>query len=443
MAQPGVQDDDGSFQRPSLDEIEQRFVDKAEEELGQSVDLSQGSPIKQIFDVVILEHNYLWQLLEDVYYSAYYGHGYEDQLDKLLALSQFSRIPRRAATGEVTFSVNTANPHDVIIPEGTRVASYETEDRPPIPYKTTEPVRLEAGHAHVANVPIRACEPWETDLDSEWLGKETNVAANTIETFQTSIAGVDEVTNPYPTGSQSREKGYSYIEGRDRESDKEFRERFENSMGLAANASLHALRSAVRNLDGVRNARIEENTTMIDNRDGSDPDLPPLPPKSFRLTVLGDEHNDVIAQTITDTRSAGIESYGEDSGDSTVVNGDETEEYWDWAEQTEIYVDVTVTHDDEFPSDGSLDVENAIIDYIGGETAQEVYHDGLGLGEDVIRDMVFKQAMNVEGVWRANVEIGKDPAATGFSDIFIEDKQAAVTSPDSINVFTEYSDRVA
>lgn len=431
----GIQDDDGSFQQETVNEIEQRFIDRAKDELGEDIDLSQGSPLKQLIDVVILEDEYIWQLLEDVYYSAYYGHAYEEQLDKLMALTQFSRIPRRGATGEVTFTVQTANQEDVIIPEGTRVATYETEDRPSIPFKTEETVRFPAGAGSVSNVPVRACEPWETDLDEEWLGAETNVAAGTIEKFQTPVSGIDHVTNPNPTGDQSLEKGYSYIEGRDRETDEEFRNRYESEMASNATASLDALADSVDAIDWVRNTDIEENVTMTDNRSSGG-----LPEKSFRLTVLGDGPADEIAQKIVETRSAGIESYGDSSGVGTTIDGTLREESFDWANEVPIYVNVTVTHDSEFPSDGSLRVENNIIEYIGGEKANGDTVNGLGMGDDVVYDMIFKEAMDVQGVWSVDLSIGKSSDGLGTNDLGIFGSDTAMSASADINVFTEYKE---
>lgn len=433
MVTPGIQDDDGTFQRPTLDEIEQRIHDKAREELDENVDLSQGSPIKQLLDIVILESDHLWELLEETYYAAYYGHTYEEQLDKLLELAQIKRIPRRGATGEVTFTTEVANVHDVIIPEGTRVSSHQTEDRPPIPFITTETKRLEAGHNSV-NVPIRAAEPWETDVDERWLGEETNVAAGTIRNIETAIAGVDRVSNQHPTGEASRRYGFSFIEGRDREADHEFRERFESMMGSEGAASLDAIKTAVKGVGGVRSVHVDENYSMEEDENG-------LPPKSFRVIVHGDAPNDEIAQTIISKRSAGIEDFGEDSGEATTKDGVTREVNFDWAGEVGIHVEVEVTHDDRFPSDGNKRVEDNIIKYIGGETVDGDEYDGTDMGRDVIYDMVFKQAMKVRGVFRVELYIGDDEENLGTDDVVIPDKHTAITTPEDVIVFNSMKDK--
>lgn len=430
----GIQEDDGTFQRKTFADIERDILAKAREELGENVDLSQGSPIKQLLDVVIYEHERTWHLLEDLYYSSYYEDAYGTQLDKLLSLAAMDRIPRRGATGEVSFSVNVANQQDITIPRGTVVTTAPTEDKPPIPFKTTQPAVLEAGDASVDRVPIRAGEPWEDDIElgPEWLGEQTNVAAHTITQFRTGVDGVDHVTNPAPTGETDASAGYDFVRGRDRETDAEFRERYESTMGENGAATLANIRASVQNLPMVEQTSIEENVTMQDNTDSGG-----LPPKSFRVTVLtqNGDYNDEIAQAIgKESRAAGIQSYGSASGQWQSADGVIRTENFDLAMKTQIYVDVTVTHDGTFPDDGNKQVESAIIEYIGGTDADGDYYEGVPMTEDVVYDLVWKAAMSVQGVWMADVKIGTSDPPSGTSNISIGEDEVAQTAPGSVAV---------
>ena len=436
MATEGIQDDDGTFQRPDLQDIVDRKEELAAEHFGPDVDLSQGSPVKQIIDVTAVEHEYMWKLLEEVYYSAYFEHAYEDQLDKLLAIAAIRRRPRRGATGEVTFSTNVANENDVVIPEGTRVATEETEDRPSIPFKTEEPATLNAGTRTVTDVPIRACEPWETDLGEEWLGSETNVASNTIVEFETPISNVDNVANPNPTGRASREDGFSYIQGRDRETDAELRERFRAKYGESAHATLDGIAANLLDLNGVKSVKMEENVTM-EYQTG----VGGLPPKSFRATVLGDVPNDDVAQAIFDKRPAGIQSYGNASGNAYSREEEPFGERWDWAEAEDIYIEADVTHTDDYPSDGNLQVENAIIRKIGGETVEGDEYTGLGMGSTVVYDTVHSEVMAIDGVWRVDLEMGTDPDDLDADDVEIDSGKSAMTDDGKVNVFNTHEER--
>ena len=431
----GIQEDDGSFQRKSFADIERDILSKAREELGEDVDLSQGSPIKQLLDVTLYEHERTWKLLEDLYYSSYYEDAYATQLDKILSLAAMDRIPRRGATGAVTFSVDVANTDDIPIPRGTVVTTKPTADKPAIPFKTTAVAVLPVGEAAVEDVPIRAVAPWEdeTDLDPDWLGDQTNVAAHTITEFRDGVSGVDHVTNPAPTGDTDIAGGYDYVRGRDRETDAEFRDRYESTFGENGAATLDNIRASVQNLPAVETAAIEENVEME-----TDPDTG-LPGKSFRVTALTTEpgYHDEIARAIgKESRSAGIESYGSSSG--MWVSSDEIQrtEHFELAGKQMVYVQADVTHDDTFPDDGNKRVEEAIIRYIGGDTTGGDYHKGVPLGEDVVHDLVWNAAMSVQGVWQADVYIGTDEPATSTASIEIDPIEVAKTSPGAISVTT-------
>lgn len=427
----GVQDDTGEFQRKKLQQIERDIVQRARQELDEDVELSQGSPIKQLFDVVVLESERFWKVLEDVYYSAYYEDAYGKQLDRLLSLAMLERIPRRVATGEVVFGVNgAANDFDVTIPRGTRVSTEPTDDKPAIPFITTDAAVLEAGASQTDLVPVRAAEPWECDLSADWLGSETNVAANTITNFINPIDGVDTVTNPHPTGAYSFEEDYDYQRGRDRETDAEFRNRYEETLGENAAATLDAIRANVKNDPGVDAAFIEENVTMEDRTDEGG-----LPPKSFRLTVLGGFRND-IAQRIVESRPAGISSHGDIEGKAYTDDGEERTEYFDRATEIPVYVDVSVTTNQNFPDDGTKRIESAIIEYVGGTTADQTEHEGATMGEDIVYDLVYQAAMSVQGVFRAEVymDTDEDDGITSTADISVGKKEFARTSPGRINV---------
>ena len=320
---------------------------------------------------------------------------------------------------------------DTTIERGTVVTTQPTDERPAIPFKTTEVAILEAGAASVDNVPIRAGEPWEDDISvgTEWLGAATNVAAHTITDTRSTIDGVDHVTNPAPTGDTDVDAGYDYVTGRDRENDAEFRDRYESTLGESGAATLDNIRASVESLPAVEGAGIEENVTM-DHQDG-------LPPKSFRVTVATTAENyaDEIARAIgKESRSAGIESVGETAGQWVSDDGITRTENFEVSEEVLVYVGVDVTHDQTYPDDGNRRVERAIIEYIGGENIVGEAYDGGAMGEDVVYDLVFKAAMSVRGVRRADVRIDTTEPAAATDDIEVDALEMAKTSPGAISV---------
>lgn len=131
-------------------------------------------------------------------------------LDKFLALFGFARQRAVAATGFVTFSRTTASNSDIVIPQGTEIATaFSNETDYSAVFITTTQVTLSAGELSVA-APVRAASP----------GIAGNVAANTITAFVGNFTlGVTDVTNELPTSG-----------GLSAESDDEFKLRFRNTV---------------------------------------------------------------------------------------------------------------------------------------------------------------------------------------------------------------------
>lgn len=428
----GIQED-GEFERKFVGDIQSSLEKRAEAMFGENIDLSPGSPHQQLIDIASLELAHLWESLEGVYYASYFKDAYGVQIDRILSLAGVSRIPRRGATGEVKFTTNSPNDSDVTIPAGTRVSTDSTETTPSIPFRTTDSATLTAGDTEVTQVPIRALEPWEASVDAESLGTETNISSDSITNIDDPISGIDAVTNPYPTGGTgTRDDGssYDFVTGRDRETDSELKNRYRDSLSLGGSATLGSIEAAVYNTEGVDSSDIEENTSNTDNTDSGG-----LPPKSFRVTVLTNGANpDDIAQSILETRSAGIQSYGNFSGTATLEGGEEYSEYYDEADDTQIYIDASLDVTDTFPADGDEQVKENILHYIGGIKNDGTSVSGLSIGNDVLYDMVFSAAMNVQGVRRADVKIGTSSSPSGTSDISIANGNVARTHDNNFTV---------
>lgn len=424
--------DDGSFRAKDVGDIQDSLLTTARQEFGNNIDLSPGSPPRQLIDIATIELADVWQSMEGTYYASYFEDAFGVQLDRILALAGVGRLPRRGATGEVVFSAETAPSRDIDIPRGTEISTERSGDEPQIPFKTTEAAILTSGTTQTDPVPIKALEPWETDVEERHLGSDTNVAAGTITRIITPVSGVTDVSNPLPAGdSGERDDGstYSFTYGRDRETDAELKARYENSLASGGKASLQALKSNVFSADSsVGGVSIEENNSMTDNTGSGG-----LPPKSFRVTVLGGFDQN-IAQAILDTRSAGIESYGSQSAVATLDDGSEYTEYFDRATETQIYIDIDVGARDTFPSDGPTIIKDNIIRYIGGVTSKGTDYAGTDIGEDVMYDIVFGAIMNVRGTRNATVSIGTSASPTASDDVVVSPSEIARTSSDNITV---------
>jgi uncharacterized phage protein gp47/JayE len=332
----------------------------------------------------------VWQLAEDCYYAGYIDFATGSSLDYVAALIGFTRKQATKATGTVTFSRSTAATSDILIPAGTRVATPDES----VVFKTSEAVTLLTGNTSV-----------DASIEAEEAGSAGNVAANTITKIVDPVSGIESVTNSNPTSG-----------GSDTESDETFRWRVKTTISGLGKATLDAIKTAVLAVDGVTTAKIEENDTINDNTPGGG-----LPPKSFRVTIMGGTNNDV-AQAIFDSKPAGIRPYGDTSGTAYDQDGNEYTVYFARPTTVNIYADVDIT------SDGTAISEQDVKD------AVKAYINNLEIGEDVIYNKVVAAVMDIQGVVDATVKIDTASPPTGTSNIAIADTEIAQTDDAKITV---------
>jgi uncharacterized phage protein gp47/JayE len=413
----GIQPD-GSLRRPHVDELRDRLERTFKNAAGENIELNQGSPQQQIIDMAAQEFAHHWMALEEVYYAGFFQDASGEALDKQLALAGFTRIPSRSATGEVVFSRESPAPDDITIPAKTVVTTRRTETRPQIPFETAEEVILSEGDTEVT-ASIEALKPWQSELNEEWLGEETNVTADSITRFDDLVGGIDDVTNPNPTGDEA----LGYVEGRDRETDAEFKLRYENSLAEGGSSTIQAIKSNVFNADeDVRSVRVDE---------VRDPDTG----YGVNVIVLAPGVPDgTIAQAIVDSRAGGLESFGAESGVGLLDDGTEKTEAFDRATEQTIYADADVTTSSTFPADGREQIENGIIRYIGGTATDGILYPGLEIGEDVIHDQVKRRVMEIQGVVEADVQIDTADPPAGTANIVIGDDATAMTGTDAVDI---------
>ena len=155
-------------------------------------------------------------------------------LDRRAAEIQPASIVRRAAlfaTGEVTF-IRPGVAGITNIPIGTIVAAEDQDGL--VKYRTTAAGQITAGNTSSAPVDVVALEA----------GERANVDGASIVKFVSRVAGVTAVTN-----------AVSLENGRDRESDREFRARLKSYVQSLSRGTVTALEGFARNVrlsDGRR-----------------------------------------------------------------------------------------------------------------------------------------------------------------------------------------------
>lgn len=244
-------------------------------------------------------------------------------------------------------------------------------------------------------------------------GADTNVGANTVTILSSSISGVDSVTNP--VGGDG---------GRDEEQDDTYRERAKRELSEGMRASLPALISQIRNVEGVNSITIIDNDTNSSDADGR-------PGHSFEAIVgAPSESYDAVAEAILETKAAGDTSVGGYDGTAVtrtleLVNGQTKDITFSKPTTVQIYVDCDLTKTESYAGDEA--VQDHIVQYIGGVLSSGDDTSGeLDAGDDVVYNQMVEAIMDVEGVYDiTNLEFDNTTSPTGTSNYTIAASEVA------------------
>lgn len=225
----------------------------------------------------------------------------------------------------------------------------------------------------------------------------------TITQIQTSRLGWDSVTNPLAA-----------VSGRLRETDEELRIRFRNTKFERAGNIVEAVYSALFSLDDVQQVYIDDNNTDVTNANGT-------PGHSFLVLVDGGTSVE-IARAIWDNRGAGVASVGNTSVTITDKFGYQREIKFSRPTPVNIYIQLELTTDQNFPEDGYDQIREAIIDYV----------DGLSIGQDVLYSRLYTPINSVKGHQVDSMLIGTTNPPTGTSNIITNFDEVGQVLPENI-----------
>ncbi|NQX67989.1 baseplate J/gp47 family protein [Paenibacillus alba] len=365
---------------------------KAKDAFGQNINTSERSVMGVLLRLFAWFLARAWQNSEDVYNSAYVNTATGPNLDRLGPYGGITRIQATKATG----TLRITGTDGAIIPLGFRVAAGSSL------FETTASVTL--GSDGTALATIQAVTP----------GRSGNLAAGTIKTIVNPTVSVTAASNTTETAG-----------GREKETDKEFRDRFVISSEGRGKATVGSIRAALLSVTGVRAATVIENYSIL-TVDGR-------PPKCFQAYVLGGNDAD-IGQAILDTKAGGIEPYGnvsvtvkDDAGFNHVM-------YFSRADEIGMNVRFAVKTTASYPRDGDDQLRTAAIRYIGGEDMDGTLYVGLNMGEDVVCSRLYALAYAVEGIEDVVPEISMDGVTWTKSNLSIAPNQVAQTAYGMVSV---------
>lgn len=385
--------DENGYRRKTYDEILEEMQSRARELFGEKINLSKTSPVGLFIMLIAWFLSLVWKDNEDVYHSAHPNQATGVNLDRLLPYSGITRNLAQFAEGEVTLT-GTAG---YTVEQGFQVAT--TSD---VFFETVLDVTLDTTGIGVAR--IRALE----------VGRVGNVEAGEINTIVNPDANVESVINNEPT-----------TKGREKETDLEVRQRRDISIeGLGA-ATVPSIRARLLEMPDIRAATVIENyeNEVVNGQ----------PPHSIQAFVLGGD-DQVIAETIFNTKAGGIRPYGNTTRQVTDESGRAHTVGFTRAVEIPIYSRITITKSAAFPSDGADRIRRTIVQFIGGKDNSGALYSGLNMGEDVIYSKLIAKVFQVEGVEDLNLELSKDNTTYVQSNIAIGPEEVAQTDVDYIGV---------
>jgi uncharacterized phage protein gp47/JayE len=270
------------FSKKSFSDLGSDLEDslRSSDSFGADIDFTDQDPLYQ-FSVPILEMGAeLWELAEQVFYSASpkYAEGVP-----LKATGKYIGIAGKQAHKSATLERFIGTP-DTVIPLGFKVKTSTD-----IFYETIESKLI--SQTGYIDINIAAVNP----------GKDGDTPANTITIIVTPIIGLDSIINP------SASTG-----GQDQEMDVDFRDRYQESTAIGAGSTTDAIKANLLSVTGVIDAEITENET--------DTEIDGIPAHSFETFVYGGTDADV-AQAIFTKKPGGLKAFGTTTVDVTYSQG--------------------------------------------------------------------------------------------------------------------------
>lgn len=377
-----------------------RFLDwwadietKARTVFGEKINLTERTPLGIILRLIAWSLGLISQLAENVYNSAFVDTAKGVSLDRVVKRIGIRRHKADYARG----FIRVTGTNGKLIPSDFRVRTNSG-----IVFATTEAATI--SETGTVMIPIRALD----------IGTSGNVPENTITVVVNPNGDVQSVTNPQRTEG-----------GRERETDLELRERYDLSLSKGGSSTVESIRSTLLQLTGVRGCIVEENDSLLE-KEG-------IPPKAVAPIVFGGSDQE-IAVTIKATKAGGIQSWGET--EVTVIDSMGNPQIIGFTRPTEvpIYINVTLSTNENFPVDGKTHVRSKLIQSIGGQDADETIYDGLGLEENVVHSRLISSVYQVPGIEDVELTLGEDPLNMSEGNILISKWQVAQTDWQKVTV---------
>lgn len=333
------------FTRPDFDTIEADFKTRFEAKftVGDNIPSTEPESFLGILSTALAQmKNDLYEDVEDCYYSGYVSMANGVSLER----AAYPIILRSATHSTAT--QRFIGTDGQVIPAGFRVETMDDRQ-----------------YEVVTGGTIGVSGQLDLTVQSVLTGLAQNAPISAIKYIPTPLVGLTSTSNITPASG-----------GYDIETESEYRAKVIAQREADLTSSLQAIVNRVRNVTGVVDAFGIENVT-------EDVDIDGRPPGSFEIIVEGGTDND-IAHAIFDSKSSGVESFGDVMVTIVDERGDSQPTYFSRLAPVETFVKVTLTTDASYDSViEEPKIRQRILEYIGGVDQESVTHVGVGIGEKV------------------------------------------------------------
>ena len=328
------------------------------------------------------------QAQQKVYYSAFISTAIGSALDRLGANVGLPRKVARPASTPLTIVTDG----EYLIEAGTQ---FETDDG--YIFDLTEDV-----------LTAQKDGKWQGvgNAEAEDTGEVTNVEPNTITITYNPDESILSVTN--------NEKASG---GQDYEEDPQYRARLIMENANRPSPTVNGVRSALLNVQGVREVNIVENPFAVADKYGN-------PPYSVHIYVLGGKEQD-IADCLISHLAVGITLTGSVVCNAVDATGNNKKIYFDFATDRPISVQIKLKTNAEWNVDkGSDYVKETVSDFI----------NQLEMGDTVYLTKLYPQIYTIPGIDDAKILIGKSKGSLSADDIVLDEFEAPSCKSDDVEV---------
>ncbi len=383
----------GGFELKTLEQILDEIGAEQLATIDPALDISPDQPLGQMNGIVSKKLAEIWEALAVAYNGFNRAAAEGGLLESIGLLTGTTRLP--ATKSRVLQTVNLDA--TTTLPAGS-VANVVGQPT----------VRF----ASMADVTSTTAGNYYVEFQAEVTGPVV-ANAGTLTVITTPVAGWNSTTNALDA-----------VQGTNLETDVAYRLRQQAELAASGSCTVDSIRADLLRVDGVIEAFVFENTSLVTNVDG-------VPGKAYECVIYDGASpaadDQEIGQVIWDNKPSGILTYGDTDVTVQDSTGEDRTVSFSRATPKDVYLTYTLNTDaDLYPIDGDDQVKAAAV--AKGSVA-------LKMGVDVIALVFRSAALSVAGVIDVtDFRLGFSATPTGTSNLTIASREIAVVDTSRIVV---------